>query len=209
MRALVLFTWDMFSEAGLSGLSLDFACGAVLAVCVMSAVPLIGRLVGFLMECVLRGLSSATSNQTANMIANYATFPGVILHELSHAIGAKISGAKLESVRLFEPDGQKLGCVEFTCRGKRHREVAFQRALSSCAPVLGGFVFVPFFMTMASWAGTYWLLAILSWHGAFSMACHMDMSRQDMKNYLKGCVWLIPYMIAGCTVVAYYIGHNA
>lgn len=209
MKTVALIAWDVFSDAGLSGLSLDFACGAVLAICLMAAVPLIGRFVGFLMECVLRGLSSLTDSHTANLVANYLTFPGVILHELSHAIGAKISGAKLDSVRLFEPDGQSLGKVEFTCRGKKRREVAFQRALSSCAPVLGGFVFVPFFMTMASWAGSYWLLAILSWHGAFSMACHMDMSKQDMKNYLKGCVWLMPYIVMACTVAAYYIGHNA
>ena len=209
MRALTLAIWAAFSDAGFSGLGLDLLCGIVLGVCVMSAVPLIGRLIGFLMDCVMRGLSSISDGHTANMIANYVTFPGVILHELSHAVGAKISGAKIESIRLFEPDGQSLGCVEYSCRGKRRRDMAFQRALSSCAPVLGGFVCIHVFLAMANWAGPYWPLALMSWHGIFSMACHMDMSRQDMKSYIKGCVWLLPYVIMVCTVVAYYIGHNA
>lgn len=209
IRTGSLAAWEFFSGLGLSGLELDLACGAAMAVVFLSAVPLAGRAVGTVMDCILRGAAGLAGNKLAFFLANYLTFPGVILHELSHAAGAKMSGAKLDRVSLFEPNGKTLGCVEFTCRGKKRRDIAFQRAVSSCAPVIGGALFVPMFMRIAAWGSGSPLLQLMSMHGAFSMACHMDMSRQDMKNYVKGCAWLLPYSIAAFTVVAYYFGHNA
>lgn len=209
MRALVLGAWDFFTGLGLSGLELDLACGAALALAFLAVTPVLGRTVGLLMDTVMKGLAAAVGRRTAYWIANYATFPGVVLHELSHAAGAKVSGAKVESVRLFDPDGQSLGCVRFTCRGKRRRDMAFQRALASCAPVIGGIVSISLFRAAAAWGRGYAPLEILAWYSAFSMACHMDMSGQDMKNYLKGCVWLFPYAAVLFLVIAYYIGHGA
>ena len=209
MRAPVLWTWDFFTGLGLDGLKLDLACGAALAAAFLAAVPVLGRIVGLLTDTVMKGLSAAVGRRTAYWIANYATFPGVVLHELSHAAGAKLSGAKVESMRLFDPDGQSLGCVRFTCRGKRRRDMAFQRALASCAPVIGGVLFILLFRAAAAWGRGYAPLEILAWYSAFSMACHMDMSGQDMKNYMKGCAWMFPYAAAVFLVFAYYIGHGA
>lgn len=180
-----------------------------MALVFLSALPLAGRAVGAVMDCILRGAASLAGSRLAFFLANYLTFPGVILHELSHAAGAKLSGAKLDRISLFEPNGKTLGCVEFTCQGKKRRNIAFQRAVSSCAPVVGGALFVPMFMGIAAWGDGSPLLQAMSFHGAFSMACHMDMSRQDMKNYIKGCAWLLPYTAAAFTVIAYYFGHNA
>lgn len=208
IRVVVLAIWDYFTDAGLSGLGLDLACGVVLAALSMAFIPFAGRMVGLLSDCVLRGLSELFGRDAAYWIGNYATFPGVVLHEFSHAAAAKLSGAKVESMKLFSPDGTTLGQVQFTCQGKRRRELAFQRACASCAPVVGGVLFISLFHKAAVWGCGYWPLQVLSWHGALSMACHMDMSRQDMKNYLRGCVWLLPYATAVFTVVAYAVGHS-
>lgn len=208
IRLTCLAVWSFFSELGLTGLELDLACGFVLALLSLSAIPLAGRAVGAVMDCILKGVAELAGSRPAFFLANYITFPGVMLHELSHAAGAKLSGARLDRVSLFEPNGKTLGCVEFTCKGKRRRHIAFQRAISSCAPVIGGAVFVPMFMSIASWGVGSPLLQAMSLHGAFSMACHMDMSRQDMKNYIKGCFWLLPHAIAIFTVLAYHFGHG-
>lgn len=209
IRAASLAAWEFFQGLGLSGLSLDLACGTALAVALMAAVPLVGRGVGAIMDCAMKGIAQVAGRRTALFLANYATFPGVILHELSHAVGAKLSGAKLDRVSLFEPNGETLGTVEFTCRGKRRRNIAFQKAVSSCAPVIGGIVMVSVFMSVSRWGDGYPALQAMSAHGAFSMACHTDMSRQDMKNYVGGCMWLLPYMAMAMTVIAYYFGHSA
>lgn len=209
IRAASLAAWDFFQGLGLSGLSLDLACGALLAVLIMAFVPLVGRGVGAVMDCAMKGVAQFAGRGAAMFLANYATFPGVILHELSHAVGAKLSGAKLDKVSLFEPNGETLGRVEFTCRGKRRRDIAFQKAVSSCAPVLGGIVMVSVFVAVSRWGDGSPMLQAMSMHGAFSMACHTDMSRQDMKNYVSGCLWLLPYMAMAMTVIAYYFGHAA
>ena len=162
-----------------------------------------------LSDAVLGGMANLFGRDAAYWTANYITFPGVVLHELSHAVAAKLSGAKVDSVRLFDPDGETLGHVEFTCRGKHKRDIAFQRAVSSCAPVIGCWLSILLFRSVAAWGAGYPAITLLAWHGSASAVCHMDMSRQDMKNYLKGCVWLAPYMLAVCTVISYAVGHRA
>lgn len=208
IRVPALIAWEFFSEIGFSGLALDLLCGLTLAILFMALVPLAGRFTGAVMDCVLRGMSELAGHGASFFLANYATFPGVIFHELSHAAGAKLSGARVDRISLFEPNGKTLGCVEFTCRGKKKRHAAFQKAVASCAPVIGGAILVPMFLRIARWGAGLPLLQVMSVHGAFSMACHMDMSRQDMKNYIKGCAWLLPYATMALTVLAYYYGHR-
>lgn len=209
MKGIVLGTWDFFTGLGLSGLSLDLACGAVLGLLAMAAVPCFGRIMSVVAGYAMSFLRGMTGRHMAYLITNYLTFPGVVLHELSHAVGAKASGAKVTEIRFFEPDGERLGCVKFSCRGRHKRQMAVQMAVSSCAPVVLGWAFLNVFLSLSSWARGCFLLQAMSWHGAFSMLCHMDMSRQDMKNYIKGCLWLFPYAVAACTVIAYIIGHGA
>lgn len=52
----------------------------------------------------------------ANMVVNIFTWPGVVVHELSHAIGAFITGAKVINIS-FLPRGNTLGHVDFALRG--------------------------------------------------------------------------------------------
>ena len=50
-------------------------------------------------------------------IFNRLTFIGVFHHELSHALLATVTGAKVTKIVFFHPDGDRLGYVEYVTRG--------------------------------------------------------------------------------------------
>ena len=45
------------------------------------------------------------------ILVNYLMFPGVMLHEISHATMAFVTGAEVTEVALFKPSGGTLGYV--------------------------------------------------------------------------------------------------
>lgn len=64
----------------------------------------------FLLILTLLLLSSYYTKKFLNIILPYALFrfiliPGVIIHELSHAVGCLITGAKVESISIFGKEG--------------------------------------------------------------------------------------------------------
>lgn len=123
--------------------------------------------------------------KVAFFIRNRLTFIGTVHHELSHALFAWVSGAKVTKVELFHVRGNQLGCVEFYPRGNAFTK-AVQMTLSSIAPVICGAV---------SLCVLTWFLrfrCVLTWHFVLtgylmvSVLLHMNMSVQDIKNAWKG-----------------------
>jgi len=118
-------------------------------------------------------------------VINYLFFPGVMLHELAHALFAVLTGARVTELTLFKRDGDSLGHVNFQHRGGTIL-VAVQRIFISSAPMyVGGIVVLAcrHFILLAStplWA------KILSGYIGISMFFHMTMSPQDIKVYVKG-----------------------
>jgi len=118
-------------------------------------------------------------------IINYLFFPGVMLHELAHALFAVLTGARVTELALFKKDGDSLGHVNFMHRGGTIL-VAVQRIFISSAPMFVGAVVV--------FACRYIILLdavplwgkILSGYIGVSMFFHMTMSPQDIKVYVKG-----------------------
>jgi hypothetical protein len=46
-------------------------------------------------------IMAVTGESFGCLFVNYLTFPGVILHELSHALMAMVTGAKVTHIRFF------------------------------------------------------------------------------------------------------------
>ena len=120
-------------------------------------------------------------------VINYAFFPGVMLHELSHALLAVLTGAKVTEVALFKKVDDSLGHVNFYNRGNKLL-VALQNIFISSAPMFcgAGIVYGCFKLISIIPKGTLiWLKIILGYIG-ISMFFHMTMSTADIKVYIKG-----------------------
>ena len=127
-----------------------------------------------------------------------ATFLGVFHHELSHALFALLTGAKINSITLFRishKDG-KLGEVKFTPRGLGITQ-AVQVVLTSIAPMITGVLSLWGLIGYAiPWAGRehgVWVSILLSYL-AFSIFMHMSLSGQDIKNIFSKFLYLFPIL---------------
>lgn len=168
-------------------------------------VPMIIFSVGFLVEklsnAITRILARFIGEKAAFFIRNRLTFIGTVHHELSHAFFALISGAKVTKVKLFKLKGQQLGFVEFVPRGNAF-SMAIQMTLTSIAPIVCGAAS----LCLMSWLWRYkcsfpWQY-ILVGYLFVSVAFHLNMSDQDIKNSLKG----IPVIILICFLAFLFTG---
>ena len=154
-------------------------------------ISLIGEAIGVIVGIYLDPV-------VANAIINYAFFPGVMIHEMSHATLAILTGAKITEIALFKKEEDSLGHVNFKNRGNPV-VVALQNIFTSSAPMfVGGAVVYGCF----SWigllpAGLLWLKILLGYIGV-SMFFHMTMSPADIKVYVRG----IPFSIAIIFIIA-------
>ena len=155
------------------------------------AVPLAGIIVNsVIVSGIRRIVARIVGNKFEFILSNYFLFIGVVIHELSHALFALITGAQVTEVALFNPDGKSLGHVNFVPRGDTFVR-ALQSSFSSCAPVVVGIISSYFIITklfpMLSelW---HWIVCI---YILVSIVFHMDMSPQDLKIYFKGAVPLL------------------
>jgi hypothetical protein len=131
--------------------------------------------------------------RTAGSWIQYATFLGTVHHELSHALLAVITGAKLNRVSLLNlnPASSSLGSVTYTCRGTRMAR-AVQSAMSSFAPMLLGSVSLYFLGSYVFGTGfNHVVLKIFLLYLMFSIFVHMSLSKQDVKNILSEMVYLV------------------
>lgn len=100
-------------------------------------------LIIFFMQIIANGihgiikklLSIFLGKKLAIFVLNYGTFIGTIHHELSHAIFALLTGAKIISVKLFTINKYKLGSVTYKLRGGIVSK-AIQQTITSMAPLI-------------------------------------------------------------------------
>lgn len=164
---------------------------------VMIALLLISYIVNGLNILILRALPG----NSGMAVCRWLTAPGVVLHESSHALFAILTGAKVTKIVFFGPKGDVLGYVNYRTRG-RLIAPAIQRMLASVAPVIVG-PFALWGMAKLFIVNEQIWLKVLLVYLAFSVLMHMDLSRQDVKEYLKGCgiVILIVALICICFVM--------
>lgn len=149
------------------------------------AIPVFGLVLGFILKTIYKNLAKAIGYKKAHFIFNRLSFIGVFHHELSHALLATLTGAKVVKIVFFKPEGDRLGYVEYKTRGNIIFR-SIQNALSSVAPVLCGCL---------SLFGLFKLITLVSlpiWgiilviYIMISIALHMTMSGQDFKTMWKG-----------------------
>ena len=87
--------------SGLEGIKLYLAVAAVFAVILQFSVVIVGFFVNQLEIAEYRLIRRFKGHKFAVNFCNYLTFPGVILHELSHALLVKLSGGKVTKMRIF------------------------------------------------------------------------------------------------------------
>ena len=135
------------------------------------------------------------------MIFNVLTFPGVIHHELSHALFAFITGAKILKIDIFHlpsADGT-LGSVAYAPRGPMVLQ-GLQMCLASIAPAITPWLTVPllsrFYQESIGFPLKIFLLYLI-----FSIISHISLSNADLKGLLKGmvlCYLLIVILLGLC-----------
>lgn len=146
-------------------------------------------IIGYIIDCINNMLMKASVRTfgvfITNLLFNWISFVGVIHHELSHALFAIITGAKVTKIELFKPNGYSLGSVSFIPRGNLMMR-SIQNSVSAVGPVLLGciteYVIYKFILpnTRVGWQKGIILYLMIS------IFLHMTMSLPDIKCWLKG-----------------------
>ena len=156
------------------------------AVIIPFAVIAVGYLISLLGEALAVLVSFFMDPWIVYAVINYLFFPGVMLHELSHALFAVLTGAKVTEVALFKRSGESLGHVNFVNRGNMVIR-ALQNIFISAAPMFGGTAVILLcrYILMNVADLPVWGKVITIYIGV-AMFFHMTMSKQDIKVYVKG-----------------------
>lgn len=146
---------------------------------------------------------AAKHNPLGSNLINYLTFVGVMHHELSHALLAFLSGAKVSEIKLFRihhKDGA-LGYVSYAPRGNFIMQ-SIQKVATSIAPIICGMISCCLLwlyvrpMAMESIWGICLFYYIL-----VSIILHMSLSKQDIKVMKGGLLVVVVLM----TIVFYFM----
>lgn len=171
------------------------------SVILLLACPLAGMLLDFVTDKFFNTLLGIFDRSGALYLAfmNVLTFPGVIHHELSHALIAFILGAKIKKINLYKISNGSLGSVTYVPRGPVMLQ-SLQRSLSSAAPVFMGIITECILIPFAVSAHIHPFLLFLLIYLIISIVIHMDMSITDIIVYVKGtplcfCFLFILFMV--------------
>lgn len=173
---------------------------------IMFIIPCIGFIINLITDRIIRILFKHFGGGFTKLVANYLTFVGTVHHELSHAIFAFLTGAKIVKIDLFYPSGHTLGKVLLNTRGNVLTK-SIQLTMSAIAPVVLGcvteYILIRYVITnslngVTSFVIYYFILSIL---------LHMTMSKQDIKNAIKGlpicvCIVYIIVLATGFDVIS-------
>lgn len=172
----------------LSGWQSDLVASLIFVLLILSAVPVIGAVMNKIELLQMRLLSKLFGVRIAGFICNRLLFMGTVIHELSHALFAFLSGAVVTKIRcftLFSKD--TLGYVMFSTKGNTFKQ-SFQLAFTSCAPTVTGCLLIMLLTCLFRNPNTSILYKVIIIYLGLSIADHMSMSPVDTKNYLKGCM---------------------
>lgn len=170
---------------------------------ILMGLILIGLFIHFLQFLLVKLFVNAFGSKFSNIFFNKITFIGVMHHELSHALFAFITGAKVVKISLFKPNKENcsLGHVLYATRGMFIFR-CIQDFFAAIAPVVCGCIsifcmiyFIPF--------NAVWQYIVFG----FIILCifiHIDLSTADLKAMLKG----IPILIVILFCIFYFTKFN-
>ena len=136
-----------------------------------------------------------TRASRAGLIFRLFTFTGVLFHELYHALFAILTGAAIKSIHISIKNGD--GNTEVYLRGNDLMQ-SVQQSVSAMGPVLGGMASVYLLCFIAYPLKQNILYHIFIIYLAVSIFLHSDMSRQDMKVWLRGLPGFLIFLFACC-----------
>ena len=152
----------------------------------IAAILLTGFIVNMADIISVKMLSLIVGAGPAFLIRNYITWPGTVLHELSHALFAFILGAKIREINLF-PKGETLGSVSIVPRGNLILR-SLQLSFSAIAPIVTGFIgIILMWNYLQPGLNKVWHY-ILFWYFMISIFFHMSLSPEDRKNFFSGII---------------------
>ncbi len=179
-----------------SGWKLELSVAFLVALTVTLSVIILGWAMNVLETGVIEFIARLSNINLSLFFCNYLTFPGVMLHELSHAVAIAVTGGKVTKIKLLEINRTgRLGHVEFQTRGPRKLR-ALQLAFGSCAPVLFGVYNI---LLLRHFVQAYDLplwAQYIAYYLMFSIGCHMSMSREDLVNYIHGIIYIFPTIMS-------------
>lgn len=156
-----------------------------------------GYLIGFLTRIIQWILTLTIGGIFAYFFVNYLTFLGVILHELSHAILAILTGAKVKHIRFFAPNGNSLGSVTMVPRGNFITK-SIQEGLSALAPAFCSILWLYLLKKfLYPYTVDNTVILILFAYLCISIILHASLSGADIRVGLKG--------LPGCFLVIFFI----
>lgn len=148
-------------------------------------IPVFGWIMNKIILLLYSIVASFLGNQITYILFNKVTFVGVFHHELSHALLATITGAKVKEIVFFHPQGNRLGYVKYQTRGNVVLQ-SIQNTMTSIAPVFCGALTVSCLYQIIIRADLLtWQLILLA-YCVISVLLHMTMSGQDFKVMWKG-----------------------
>lgn len=171
---------------------------AISTAIIILVVPVLGLLIDFITEEITKSLAKGIGVDAALFIMNYLTFLGTIHHECSHALYALLTGAKVTSMQIFKPEGNKLGSVQLQPRGIWLTK-SLQLTLSAIAPTVQGLISEILLFNLFMFVTPLWA-KILIIYVMVSIFIHMTMSGADVKAALKGLPIVALLVFAICLI---------
>lgn len=172
----------------------------IIALVITLAIPLVGGIITLIRNILVKISVNFLGQKKTYFLFNRLTFVGVIHHELSHALWATLTGAKVKKIVFFKPRGDMLGYVEFKPRGNFVLQ-AIQQTITAIAPVFCGLFTIGGLWYLSNTYSLSLLVSILVDYCIFSIFIHMTMSAQDVRVMWRGMP--IVYLVVLALVVIF------
>lgn len=156
----------------------------VLALKIVVGLVLLVIGVEFIRSLIIYILSAVVGLSLAALIINKITFFGTIVHELSHALMAVLTGAKVKGINLFYliPRSDALGTT-YVVFSKNALLQSIQRVFVAIAPIIGGITVIYLLNTLP--LDKKWMLYLIRYL-QISVLLHLSISKTDMRVGVSG-----------------------
>ena len=207
MKLIAKIITGLVSKLGITGAFMSLISSIVVTLILLTLPVIIGLVMDklFIYLCRIIAKPVNINTNTVIKVLSYITFPGVMIHELSHAFMVWLFGGNIVELHLLELTGNgRMGAVIFQPRG-----TAFMRnlqcAASAIAPVFMGLIAC--WMFIGAGLGFNGIGRVICFYLAVCVMIHASMSMQDVKSYKRGVLVLgLIIFVASYYVCRYSVG---
>ena len=165
-------------------------------------IPLIGFIIHIIINLFYKIIVFLLGNKVTYFLFNYFLFLGIIHHELSHFIFAKLTGTLVLKVDLFKPTEKSLGSVLVCYTGSKLKQ-SIQATLVSVAPIICGIISVFCLYNFLKYLDLSTSSNVVLYYILFSIVIHMTMSKEDLKSYKTGSFVLTILLSIVCYIAKF------